>query len=135
MDIKELGQLAEEMSEESGPDLKVYPQVDQIGVLKKADVFLSHCGMNSVNESLYFGVPLVMRPQTSEQGGVARRAEQLGAGRMLKRRDAKSVLKAVNGVLEDAAYTENAKRIADGFRRCSGARGAAGKILEVCENG
>lgn len=68
--MEEFGKLPENLS--------VYSYVDQIGVLKKADAFLSHWGMNSVNESLYFGVPLVMRLQTSEQGGVARRAEQLG---------------------------------------------------------
>ena len=47
--------------------------VDQIAVLSQADVFLTHCGMNSVNESLYYKVPLVMFPQTSEQDGVATR--------------------------------------------------------------
>lgn len=124
--IEEFGRLPENLS--------VYSYVDQIGVLKEADVFLSHCGMNSVNESLYFGVPLVMRPRTSEQGGVARRAEQLGAGRMLRGMDAKSVLEAVECVLEDEKYKESAKRIEEGFQRCSGAKGAARKILEVCEN-
>lgn len=47
--------------------IEVFPQVDQIAVLQKADVFLSHCGMNSVSESLYYGVPLIMLPQTKEQ--------------------------------------------------------------------
>lgn len=124
--IEEFGRLPENLS--------VYSYVDQIGVLKKADVFLTHCGMNSVSESLYFGVPLVMRPQTSEQGGVARRVEQLGAGKMLKGTDAKSVLVAVESVLEDEKYKESAKKIAKGFQKCSGARGAARKILEVCGN-
>ena len=57
--------------------------VDQIAVLNKADVFLSHCGMNSVNESLYYQVPLVMYPQTTEQAGVAARVQQLSAGILL----------------------------------------------------
>lgn len=111
----------------------VFPSVDQIAVLKKADVFLSHCGMNSVNESLYFGVPLVMLPQTSEQSGVAERVLQLGAGIRLKQTDAASVLQAVNLALSDPSYRENAAAISAGFQRCSGAKGAADKILSVCK--
>ena len=113
-------------------NVSVYPSVDQIAVLEKADVFLSHCGMNSVNESLYFCVPLVMLPQTPEQGGVATRVEQVGAGIRLGKTDATSILDAVNTVLKDATYQRNATTISDGFKACSGAKGAADKILSVC---
>lgn len=113
-------------------NVSVYPSVDQIAVLEKADVFLSHCGMNSVNESLYFCVPLVMLPQTPEQGGVATRVEQVGAGIRLGKVNATSILDAVNTVLNDAAYQKNATAISDGFKACSGAKGAADKILSVC---
>ena len=113
-------------------NVSVYPSVDQIAVLEKADVFLSHCGMNSVNESLYFCVPLVMLPQTPEQGGVATRVEQVGAGIRLGKADATSILDAVNTVLNDATYQKNATTISDGFKACSGAKGAADKILSVC---
>ncbi len=113
-------------------NVSVYPSVDQIAVLEKADVFLSHCGMNSVNESLYFCVPLVMLPQTPEQGGVATRVEQVGAGIRLGKVNATSILDAVNTVLNDAAYQKNAAAISDGFKACSGAKGAADKILSVC---
>lgn len=113
-------------------NVSVYPSVDQIAILEKADVFLSHCGMNSVNESLYFCVPLVMLPQTPEQGGVATRVEQVGAGIRLGKVNATSILDAVNTVLNDAAYQKNAAAISDGFKACSGAKGAADKILSVC---
>lgn len=115
-------------------NISVFPSVDQIAVLQKADVFISHCGMNSVNESLYFGVPLIMLPQTSEQGGVAARVSQLGAGVKLKKTDAVSILNAVNNVLADKSYRQNASAIAEGFKRCSGAKGAADKIMSVCKS-
>lgn len=112
--------------------VSVFPQVDQIAVLEQADVFLSHCGMNSVNESLYFSVPLLMLPQTPEQAGVAARVEQLGAGRMLARTDPASIRAGVEAVLAEARYRKNAAAIAQGFRRCPGPAGAADKILQVC---
>ena len=63
------------------PNVQVLPQVDQLAVLSQSDAFLSHCGMNSVSESLYLGVPLVLFPQQEEQGMVARRVQELGGGR------------------------------------------------------
>ncbi|MGN0156721.1 MAG: macrolide family glycosyltransferase [Lachnospiraceae bacterium] len=114
-------------------NISVFTSVDQIAVLQKADVFISHCGMNSVNESLYFGVPLVMLPQTTEQGGVANRVSQLGAGLQPPKTDAASILDAVNTVLNTPSYKENAVTIAEGFKRCPGAKGAADKILCVCK--
>ena len=114
-------------------NISAYSAVDQIAVLQKADVFISHCGMNSASESLFFGVPLVMNPQTSEQGGVAQRVRQLGAGVMLRGMDPKNIRAAVDEVLWNGAYKENAMDIGSGFRACTGAAGAADKILSVCE--
>lgn len=113
--------------------ISVFAHVDQIAVLEQADVFISHCGMNSVNESLYFGVPIVMLPQTAEQGGVAERVRQLGAGVKLEKADAESVFHATRQMLEDTTCRENARRIAESFRRCPGAKGAADRIEQVCK--
>ena len=112
-------------------NVEAHPQVDQIAVLQVADVFLTHCGMNSVNEALYFGVPLVMFPQTPEQGGVCARVLQLGAGVKLEKPDAASIRKAIDAVRLTSAYREKAAEISAGFRRCAGAKGAAEKILQV----
>ncbi len=106
--------------------------VDQMAVLAKADLFISHCGMNSVTESLYHRVPLVLFPQTTEQGAVAARTEQLGAGLRLKKVSAEAIRAAAETVLSTPSYRENASAISDGFRRCSGAKGAADKIEALC---
>ena len=124
--VEALGTLPETIS--------VASDVDQIAVLKKADVFVSHCGMNSVSESLFFAVPLVMLPQTSEQKGVAERVEQLGAGIKLEKTDGVSVLHAVNQILSVDSYKENTGKISENFQNSSGAKGAADKIMQVCED-
>lgn len=112
--------------------MAVYPQVDQIAVLEQADAFLSHCGMNSASESLYFGVPLAMLPQTSEQRGVAERIRQLGAGILLQETTPAAIAQTVRTLLEAPTYRTQAKAIARDFRSCPGPKGAADKILQVC---
>lgn len=107
--------------------------VDQIAVLSQADVFLTHCGMNSVNESLYYKVPLVMYPQTSEQDGVATRVEQLGAGIRLKYVNAKSIKETIENVLHTKSYYEQAAKISERFHKCTGVKGAADKIEQMCK--
>lgn len=132
--ILSVGHLVSPQELEDRPEnISVFPQVDQIAVLQQADVFVSHCGMNSVSESLYFGVPLVLLPQTSEQRGVAERVHQLGAGIKPDKADASSVLDAVNKLFTDGTYKRNAAAISESFRRCPGAKGAADKILQVCQ--
>jgi len=125
-DIAKLGTLTE--------NVEVYPKVDQIAVLQKADVFISHCGMNSVSESLYFSVPLVMLPQTKEQQGVAARVNELGAGILLGTSTAQAIRSAVEKLLTEGTYKQAAEKISGSFRSCSGAKAAADKILSLCKN-
>ncbi len=122
--IDDLGTIPENIS--------VSNFTDQIAVLNKADAFLSHCGMNSVNESLYYQVPLVMYPQTTEQEGVAARVSQLGAGIYLKKTSPAAIRKSIEQVLEMPSYRESAAAVSEGFKRCSGAVGAADKIIRLC---
>jgi len=114
--------------------VEVYPSVDQIAVLQKADVFLTHCGMNSVSEALYFGVPLAMLPRTKEQEGVAERVRQLGAGMLLQDTAPQAIRQAVDKLLTDPTYGKNAEAIAESFRACGGPKAAADKIESCCSS-
>jgi MGT family glycosyltransferase len=64
-------------------NVDVRPFFPQLEVLRRADVFLSHTGMNSTMEALYFGVPLVAFPLQPEQEANARRVQDLKLGRRL----------------------------------------------------
>lgn len=112
-------------------NIQIYASVDQMAVLAIADAFITHCGMNSVSEALYHQVPLVLFPQTPEQGAVARRTAELGAGIILKSITEEEILAAVNTVLEDRAYKENAVRISESFRACGGAEEARLFLEEI----
>lgn len=131
--ILSVGDLVDRQSFGDLPEsIEIHSHVDQIAVLEQADVFLSHCGMNSANESLYFGVPMVLLPQTAEQGGVAARIAQLGAGISLEKTTPASIAAAVTEVLTNASYRKNAAAIRRSFLNCPGASGAADKILSLC---
>ena len=103
----------------------IRPQVDQLEVLQKAALFLTHGGMNSVNEGLYAEVPLILYPQTAEQGGVTRRVVQLNAGILLEENSPAAIRRAVNQVLANPALKENAAAISRSFRQAGGAVRAA----------
>lgn len=101
-------------------NIRVYESVDQMAVLSIADAFITHCGMNSASEGLYFGVPLVLFPQTPEQDAVAKRTEELGAGVRLKSISEEDVLEAVTMVITEPQYREGALRVSESFRACGG---------------
>ena len=111
-DTEEFGTIPE--------NIELYPSVDQMAVLSIADAFITHCGMNSVSEALYFNVPLILCPQTSEQEAVARRAEELGAGLRLNTMTEEEILQAVQTVLDTPSYKENAGTISDSFKASGG---------------
>ena len=101
-------------------NIQVYESVDQMAVLSIADAFITHCGMNSASEGLYFGVPLVLFPQTPEQDAVAKRTEELGAGVRLKSISEEDVLDALTKVINEPQYKAGAERVSDSFRSCGG---------------
>ncbi len=106
-------------------NIRVYPRVDQLGILSKADAFLTHCGMNSVSESLYMAAPMVLYPQTSEQKAVARRVLELGAGTALTDDSVDGIRASVLEILNDADYAAAAEACSRDLRSCAGAAGAA----------
>lgn len=54
--------------------------VPQLAVLGRVDVFLSHCGANSLHEALWAGVPILGVPVFGDQPDNARRLEENGWG-------------------------------------------------------
>jgi MGT family glycosyltransferase len=124
-DIALLGEIPE--------NIVVKSHVKQTEVLQKADVFITHCGMNSANESIYFGVPTVLYPQHGEQALVARRMEELGLGLMLKSSAPKAIRTSVLRVLQDGTYKRNTEELSKRFKEGGGAAGAAEAILKAIQ--
>lgn len=108
------------------PDnVKLYNYVDQLDVLSRANLFITHAGMNSASESLYMATPMILFPQTGEQKAVAIRVTEERAGIMLKSDSAQDIKEAIERVLNDESYSKNAKKVSEDFRGSSGYKGAA----------
>ena len=109
------------------PNVRVRPFVPQLAVLRRTSLFVTHAGMNSVNEGLSFGVPLLLFPQMTEQAFVARRVEALGAGRVLPRSalSPRALRAAALGLLHDGGARERARWIGESLREAGGPTRAA----------
>lgn len=107
--------------------------VPQLELLPRTSVFISHGGMNSVNEALYYNVPLVLIPQGADHFRISGRVVQLGAGIRLDKRTftADHLRAAVQKILSDPAYRESAARIGDSLRATGGPVQAADEITTV----
>ncbi|MEU4091689.1 macrolide family glycosyltransferase [Streptomyces sp. NPDC026673] len=101
--------------------------VPQPEVLSRAALFVTHGGMNSVNEAMYAGVPMLVVPQGADQPMVAHRVTELGTGLSIRTQDvtADSVHALARRLLDDprfrvnAAILQAAQRDAGGYRRAA----------------
>jgi MGT family glycosyltransferase len=107
-------------------NLIVRRYLPQLEVLKHTDVFITHGGMNSTSEALYYEVPLVVIPQTSDQPMIANRLEELQAGFRIDPREIsiEKLQEAVQQVLSNPAYRENVKKLSKSFKKAGGAQEA-----------
>lgn len=102
------------------PNATAAVRVDQLEVLERASVFVTHCGMNSSSETIAKGVPVVAVPFFGDQIDNAERFRELGCGalqRYTRGRHARlqwepdhsliteaSLASAIGGVLADGRY-------------------------------
>ncbi len=109
--------------------------VPQLEVLQRAALFITHAGINSVHEGLYYNVPLLLVPQQQEQAMVAARVVELGAGEKLGKAQASAanLRAAAARILNDNRCRERAAAIGETFRSAGGYRRAADEILKLSQ--
>lgn len=131
-DLKQLGPIPS--------NFLVRPFVPQLPLLERSDLFITHAGMNSVHESLWFGVPMLAIPQQFEQAIVARQVEQSGAGKALAisppigRVSAAELRAAVEELMaKHSGFQARCRVIGQSLRAAGGAERGAEVILESLE--
>ena len=102
---KELGSIPD--------NIYAYSFVPQVEVLQHTSVFLTHCGMNSVNEAICAGVPMVGMPFLNDQIGNANQIDRLRIGKKIHSLPcrAKEMESAVFEVLNEKEYRINVEKL------------------------
>jgi MGT family glycosyltransferase len=106
--------------------------VPQTEVLKSTKLFITHGGMNSVHEGLYYGVPLIVIPQSADQPVIASQVANIGAGIQLQMQDltANQLRESADHVLNQSAFDKAAKKMKESLQKSVGYRQAVNEIFE-----
>lgn len=115
------------------PDnILVRPVVPQLALLPRVNLFITHAGMGSANEALYYRVPMIAIPQAGDQPWVARRIEQVGAGKELARgRVSVSRLRRMaEKIMANPVYAQASGRMGETLRQAGGYQRAVDEIME-----
>lgn len=116
------------------PDgVQLRPTVPQPAVLQMADAFITHAGMGSCAEALWYAVPTVAIPQAVDQPANADQLEAIGVGRHLRANcpSPDEIRSAVLELAADAAVRWRLDAIRTETRRRGGVSHAADAVEEV----
>jgi zeaxanthin glucosyltransferase len=128
-------------SPESLPELPGSPLIvsyaPQLELLEKATLTITHAGMNTTLESLTNGVPMVAIPIANDQPGIAARIAWTGAGECvpLSRLTVPKLRGAIQRVLSEDSYKNNAARLQDAIARAGGVSRAADIVEQAISTG
>ena len=105
----------------------------QLEVLARAQLTLTHAGLNTVLDSLSQGVPLVAVPITYEQPAIASRIRWSGAGEVIPFSHLKkdNLREAIQRVLSEPSYSRSAQAIKQSIQQSGGVASAADRIEQV----
>ncbi|MBO3676045.1 glycosyltransferase [Streptomyces sp. NEAU-YJ-81] len=111
-------------------DVLVRRYVPQLPLLERVSAVVCHAGHNTVCETLWHGVPLVVAPIRDDQPVVAAQVVDAGAGVRVRfgRARAAGLGEALDTVLYEPGYRIAAERVGASFRAAGGAVAAAGHL-------
>jgi zeaxanthin glucosyltransferase len=130
------GLRSEELGNLPGNPL-VLSYVPQLQLLRRAQLMITHAGMNSALECLSYGVPMVAIPITHDQPNIAQRVAWTGTGTVvpLETLTVERLRDAVKGVLADPSYRTAALRFQQEIQQANGLDRAADLVERVIDTG
>jgi dTDP-L-oleandrosyltransferase len=111
-------------------NIEVRRWVSHLAVLEHARACVTHGGMGTVMEALYFGCPIVAVPHSFDVMPMARRIAELGLGTVLRPHevDGERLRAAVESVARDGAVESRVRRVQAQVRQAGGTPRAADEI-------
>jgi MGT family glycosyltransferase len=129
--ILSVGRIAPQTLGELPAGVTAHARVDQLAVLRRADLFITHGGFNSVQEGLVAGVPMLVFPQMQEQVLNADRVSELGAGLRLRRATPARIGAQADLILREPRFRAAAARTGAELRASVNLDGAVDAVLGV----
>jgi UDP:flavonoid glycosyltransferase YjiC (YdhE family) len=119
-------------------NLHIYDWVDdltQFKLIKTSDVIISRAGHGIITKVLAYGKPLVLIPipNQTEQYGNARRAENLGAAKIIDQitLSKETLRNSIDGILNQEKYKKNSKKVSKMSQAIDGVEMATDLIIHT----
>lgn len=118
------------------PNVRLENWISHSDLLSHLDVLVTTGGAGTVLAALNAGVPMVVIPTEWDKPENAQRVVEAGAGLRLSqyRCTPRRLRAAVEHVLNEPSFRQNAQRIADSFKRFGGAEQAAEVLQSLASN-
>lgn len=135
--VLSLGCAESQFSRELPAEGLVVDYAPQLQLLARAELCITHAGLNTTLESLSSGVPMVAIPIANDQPGVAARIVHAGVGEMvsLKRLGLARLRRAIQSVLKQRSYRDNARRFQHAIAQSPGPPRAADIVEQALSTG
>lgn len=117
--------------EEMPTEWHVGARFPQLQILKNIDLFITHGGTNSAREAAYYGVPMVVIPQSSDQFLAGTDIKRNGLGVVFENSVSVEELSAI---IEKTIEDTEIKKRCDAFSKKMQNLGGIEKVIEVITN-
>lgn len=109
--------------------------LNQLAILKRADLVITHGGNNTFVETLYFGKPMIVLPLFGDQHDNATRVKDLGIGRSFNpyKVTEEELLGAIDDILSDRELSERMRKIGENVRSTDSYKQLNEKLLRIKE--
>jgi MGT family glycosyltransferase len=114
-------------------NMQVQAFLPQLDILERASLFLTHAGIGSVMEAVYYGVPMLAMPQMGEQVLTAIRMQKLGLGEAIidKRQVTAALLRdRIQHMLSDKALRSRVQIMREKMLSGDSAATAAQRVID-----